>query len=89
MRGRKFKTQADVDRSITQGYGRGEGENYLPWFRVQDIPSRGRSRKVHGVKTNRVHHLVSDLEFSYHLVLEFSENVIDIREQYPLFASTL
>lgn len=85
MRARRFKTQADVDRYVTDGYGSGEGESYKPWLRVQDVPSRGRSRKVLGTKVNRIHQVFSDLEYRYLTVLEFSERVVDIREQYPLF----
>lgn len=85
MRARQFKTQSDLDRHIAKGYGAGEGENYLPWLRIQDVPSRGRSRKVQGTKVNRIHHLLSDFEFWYLLLLEFSEEVVDIREQFPLF----
>lgn len=85
MRGKRFKTQADIDRHVKQGRGQGEGAKYLPWLSVQDVPSRGRSHKVQGTKVDRVHHLLSDLEYAYFLLLEFSERVIDIREQYPLF----
>jgi hypothetical protein len=85
VRARQFKTQADLDRHIANGYGAGEGESYLPWLRIQDVSSRGRSRKVQGTKVNRMHHLLSDFEFWYLLLLEFSEQVVDIREQYPLF----
>lgn len=85
MRARQFKTQSDLDRHIAKGYGAGEGENYLPWLRIQDVPSRGRSRKIQGTKVNRIHHLLSDFEFWYLLLLEFSEEVVDIREQFPLF----
>lgn len=85
MRSRRFKTQADIDRYIAQGFGQGEGAQYTPWLRVQDVPSKGRSRKVQGIKVNRIHHLLSDLEYAYLLVLEFSEQVVDIREQFPLF----
>jgi hypothetical protein len=56
----------------------------VPWLRVQDVPSIGRSHKIQGVKIERIHHLLSDLERSYFLVCEFSEDVVDIREQYPL-----
>ncbi|WP_244111968.1 TnsA endonuclease N-terminal domain-containing protein [Burkholderia diffusa] len=69
---------------MAQGYGQGSGAEYKPWLRVQDVPSRGRSRKVNGLKTGRVHHVLSDLEYAYLVVLEFSERVIDIREQFPL-----
>lgn len=85
MRARRFKTQADVDRYVAEGYGIGEGESYKPWLRVQDVPSRGRSRKVPGMTVNRTYHVLSDFEYQYLMVLEFSERVIDIREQYPLF----
>lgn len=44
----------------------------------------GRSHKIPGVKVERIHHLLSDLERAYLLVCEFSEDVVDIREQYPL-----
>lgn len=85
MRGRRFKTQADIDRYVAQGCGQGQGIEYQPWLRVQDVPSHGRSRKVNGVKIDRIYHLLSDLEYAYFVLLEFSETVIDIREQYPLF----
>ena len=88
MRGRRFKTQADIERYIAQGYGQGQGTEYRPWLRVQDVPSQGRSRKVAGLKVNRNYHLLSDLEFAYFVVLEFSEDVVDIREQYPLLPTS-
>ncbi|AXO63738.1 transposase [Pseudomonas sp. phDV1] len=84
MRGRSFRTQSDIDRHIEKGFGQGSLEHYVPWLRVQDVPSHGRSRKIHGTKVNRLHHLLSDLEYGYLLLLEFSDRVIDIREQYPL-----
>lgn len=84
MRARRFKTQGDIDRYVAQGYGQGTGADYKPWLRVQDVPSTGRSRKVHGLKTGRIHHVLSDLEYAYLLALEFSERVVDIREQFPL-----
>lgn len=84
LRGRSFKTQSDIDRHIEKGFGQGSQELYVPWLRVQDVPSHGRSRKVQGVKVNRLHHLLSDLEYGYLLVTEFSPEVLDIREQYPI-----
>lgn len=84
MRGRSFRTQSDIDRHIEKGFGQGSLGCYVPWLRVQDVPSHGRSRKIQGTKVNRLHHLLSDLEYGYLLLLEFSEQVVDIREQYPL-----
>ncbi|MBM5573354.1 TnsA endonuclease N-terminal domain-containing protein [Deefgea sp. CFH1-16] len=84
MRGRRFKTQADIDRYIKQGYGQGEGIDYKPWLRVRDVPSKGRSHIVPGSKIDRAYHFLSDIEFYYFLSLEFSEQILDIREQYPI-----
>lgn len=85
MRGRKIKTQSDVERYIAQGCGSGELEDYLPWIRVEDVASRGKSRKVPGIKVDRTYEVLSGLEYQYLNVLEFSENVVDIREQFPIF----
>lgn len=85
LRGRKFKTEADVERHRKKGFGGGVGASYVPWLRVQDVPSQGRSHRIPGLKFDRVHHLLSDLERAYYLACEFSDDVIDIREQYPLF----
>ena len=74
----------DIQRWIDQGYGSGEKESYKPWLRVSDVPSQGRSRRILGLKSKRVHHLLSDLEYAIFLMAEYSPLVIDIREQYPL-----
>lgn len=84
MRGRRFASSQDIERHIANGFGAGAGAEYVPWLRVQDVPSRGRSWKIPGVKIDRIHHLLSDLERAYFLLSEFSEDVVDIREQYPL-----
>ncbi|MCL8300866.1 MULTISPECIES: TnsA endonuclease N-terminal domain-containing protein [Pseudomonas putida group] len=84
MRGRRFASKQDIERHIANGFGSGAGVGYVPWLRVQDVPSMGRSHKIPGVKVERIHHLLSDLERAYLLVCEFSEDVVDIREQYPL-----
>ncbi len=84
MRGRRFASTQDIERHIANGFGAGDGAEYVPWLRVQDVPSMGRSWKIQGVKIDRIHHLFSDLERAYFLLCEFSEDVVDIREQYPL-----
>jgi hypothetical protein len=84
VRGRRFASTQDIERHIANGFGAGAGAEYVPWLRVQDVPSMGRSWKIQGVKIDRIHHLLSDLERAYFLLCEFSEDVVDIREQYPL-----
>lgn len=64
--------------------GKGEGGEYDPALHVMDVPSRGLSHRVLGWHTNRVHHLLSDLEYCFFLVMEWHQEVTDFREQYPL-----
>jgi hypothetical protein len=82
---RTHVTLADIERWHRQGRGVGVGATYIPWLKTRDVASTGRSRRLRGLKTGRIHHLLSDLEFKHFLMLEFNEQVIDIREQYPLF----
>lgn len=85
MRGRRFSFQQDIERHVANGFGSGAGVSYVPWLRVQDVPSRGRSSKIRGVNVERIYHFLFDPERAYFLVCEFSDDVVDIREQYPLF----
>lgn len=81
----KRNTTLNVERKMNEGMGVGRKEEYKPWIKIQDFPSTGRVSRIKGIKTNRQHELLSDLERNYFYFLEFSEAVSDIREQYPLF----
>jgi len=69
---------------VKEGRGQGTGAGYMPWILVQDFPSRGMVSRVRGSKTGRVHHFMSNLELSFFFLLDWSADVLDIREQYPL-----
>lgn len=88
-RGRKLETLEHFKRALKNGYGLGKGSNYKPWFRVQDVPSRGQSAKIRGIKTQRTHHTLSLSETQLFYISEFSDNVVDIREQFPLIPLSL
>lgn len=77
-------SEAKEQQWIKDGRGSGEGGNYKPWITVRDIPSEGRSHRVFGHKTQRTHHLLSDLELAVFLLLEWHTETTDIREQFPL-----
>jgi hypothetical protein len=77
-------SEAKIRRYQKMGRGRGELSEYIPWLRVQDVPSRGRSHRIFGRVAGRVHHLLSDLERNAFLIYDYAENVSDIREQFPL-----
>lgn len=80
----KRKRQLNIDTLLKEGRGTGQGSNYKPWITIQDVPSLGRSTRLKGIKTQRQHEFLSDLERDYFYLLEFSDIVEDIREQYPL-----
>ena len=69
---------------IKEGRGKGYGKDYQPWLTIQEVPSLGRRSRVHGWKTGRLHHTLSDHEIDYLYLLEWADDVIDIREQFPL-----
>ena len=73
-----------VQKRIKEGRGQGKGKNYLPWLLIQDVPSEGRATRMKGWTTRRVHHFMSDLERDYFYLLDYADDVTDIREQYPL-----
>ncbi len=85
MAKRRYGIDEDkIARFVKEGRGLGHGAEYSPWLTVQDVSSRGRSSRIHGVKTGREHHLLSDMETATFLLLDWSNAVIDIREQFPL-----
>ncbi len=71
-------------RFVKEGRGRGEGAEYKPWLTIQDVPSRGRSHRLVGISTGRIHHFLSDLELDLFLLLDWQTSTIDLREQFPL-----
>ncbi len=83
--GKSYKwTEARFNRYVKEGRGSGELESYKPWLTVDDVPSEGRQHKRKGWKTNREHHFMSDLELNFFYLLEWTDHVVDIYEQYPL-----
>lgn len=77
-------TEKKIARYYKEGRGQGELGNYKPWLTIQDVPSNGRAHRDIGWKTKREHHLLSDLEYNYFCLLDWSDSVIDIREQFPI-----
>jgi len=82
-RDRDYYTDAGIKRQLQSDYGLGEGRKYKPWIRAQDVNVH--SKKVMGITTRRTHHLLSQEEKDFFLTADFSEDVVDIREQFQLF----
>ena len=77
-------SEKTIQNWINKGLGQGSGLDYQPFFFVRDVPSRGRSAIVEGLKIKRKHHYLSDIEYAYHVLAEYSYSVIEIREHYAL-----
>ena len=85
MGGRRREwTQAKFEQYIQEGRGQGTREHYKPWITIHDFSSNGWSKRTSGWKTNRLHHFLSSLELKLFFLLEWSDIVIDVREQFPL-----
>ncbi|MEK3979690.1 TnsA endonuclease N-terminal domain-containing protein [Psychrobacillus sp. FSL K6-2836] len=80
----KRKRSTSIDKKLKDGRGQGLGTDYKPWLVIQDLASLGRSTRLNGYKIPRQYEFFSDLERNYFYLLEYSDDVVDIREQYPL-----
>lgn len=77
-------TKEKYEKWIKEGRGTGVGSDYRPWLTIQNVASRGRSTRMKGITTKRQHEFLSDMERNYFVIVEFSKEVKDIREQFPL-----
>ncbi|MGZ5009830.1 MAG: TnsA endonuclease N-terminal domain-containing protein [Methylobacter sp.] len=77
-------SEIKVQKWLKEGRGSGRGRDYKPWLTVRDVPSDGRSHRIFGHKSQRIHHFLSDLELAVFFVLEWHQDTKDIREQFPL-----
>lgn len=73
---------------LKEGRGSGNHREYKPWLTVRDVPSQGRSHRIFSIKSQRIHHLLSDLEAAVFLLLDWNQDVLEIREQFPLERET-
>jgi hypothetical protein len=84
MKRRYVFDEARVQRFLAEGRGTGFGSEYSPWLQIQDVPSLGRSHRPFGIKSRRVHHLLSDGEWKCFLRLEGDPFIDEIQEQKPM-----
>ncbi|MBA9029388.1 TnsA endonuclease N-terminal domain-containing protein [Peribacillus huizhouensis] len=73
-------------KRIKNGYGQGQGKDYKPFIQAHDnkVASEGWLTRHLGWKTERIHHTLSEHERKYLYYLEWLDEVVDIREQFPL-----
>lgn len=74
------------ENRIKDGRGQGVGNEYKPFIQAHDnkIASEGWLTRHLGWKTGRIHHTLSKHEKRFLYYLEWLDDVVDIREQFPL-----
>ena len=81
---KRENSEKQNEKKIKEGRGQGRLADYTPYHKIHDFASKGLSLRIKGWKTGREHHFLSKLELAYFFLLEWSEQVLDIREQFPL-----
>lgn len=77
-------TSRTYHRRLKEGRGSGTLQEYKPWITIHDLASKGYVSRVMGLTTGRIHHLLSRNETAFFFILDASDKVKDIREQFPL-----
>jgi hypothetical protein len=72
------------EKKLIEGRGKGIGADYKPWIKIQEVKSQGTACTVTDYKHGREIHLLSQGEMYYYYLLRWDDNVMDIRERYPL-----
>lgn len=75
---------ARFHKLLNEGRGQGILKDYQPFIQIHDIPSLGICSRIKSTTVGRVHHLLSRNELNFFYLLDYDDDVTDIREQYPL-----
>ena len=67
-----------------EGRGKGVGADYKPWIKIREVSSQGTACTIQDYKHGREIQLLSQGEMFYYYLLRWDDDVVDIREQYPL-----
>jgi hypothetical protein len=76
-------TEAKINTRIKDGKGQGFGVDYKPWLTIHDVPSNGVVTRMDSWTVGRIHHFMSIFERRYFYMVDWSDQITDIREQYP------
>jgi hypothetical protein len=83
MAKKHINSEAKNQQWLKTGRGSGRGCKYKPWMTVRNLPSSG-SHRIFGHKSQRTHHLLSDLELAVFSLFEWHSDVVEIHDQFPL-----
>lgn len=79
-----IKPKITQKTKLKQGRGTGHGADYIPWVFTNEFNSLGTTSNPVDYKTGRVMQLLSMGENKFYYLLRWNDNVVDIREQFPL-----
>lgn len=68
--------------------GMGHGASYRPWIKIREINSQGTASSFPDWKHGRMVELLSQAELWFYYALRWNDDVVDIREQFPLRLET-
>lgn len=74
-----------LQRYMKEGRGQGEYEEYKGFIQIHDFGSIGRSARIRSWKTNRILHLLSDIETRFFYLTEFDDSILQVKEHFPLY----
>ncbi len=69
---------------LNQGRGLGDGYDYKPFIKTRELNSRGTCSNFIDWKTGRQMEFLSQTELHIFMQLRWDDDVLDIKEQYPL-----
>jgi hypothetical protein len=69
---------------LKQKRSEGKGSAFRPWQHPSEVPSTGVAHRIYGFKSKRQCNFHSNMEFDFFHYADFSDNVLDIREQFAL-----
>ena len=73
-----------VKTKLKEHRGTGVGESYKPFIKSREVNSLGTCSNVVDWKHGRQMQLLSQVEYGIYMQLRWRDDVIDIREQFPL-----
>lgn len=79
-----IKPKISEETKKKHGRGKGTGADYKPWIYTNEFNSLGTVSNPVDYKTGRVMQLMSMGENKFYYLLRWDDNVLDIREQFPL-----
>lgn len=81
---RRGNAAADYAKWVQRGRGQGEGSDYVSWLGIRDVPSQAMRSRLVSSRFGRVFNFFSNGELITFLILEWDENVLQVKDQYPL-----